>query len=41
LSRLRAEGFSEAQGFAIARPMPAADIPAFLNEWNANLRDVA
>ncbi len=32
LQRLRAEGFDEAQGYLLGRPMPGADIPAFIGD---------
>ncbi len=41
LERLRAEGFSEAQGYLIARPMPGEAVAGFLAEWTKPGRHVA
>jgi EAL domain-containing protein (putative c-di-GMP-specific phosphodiesterase class I) len=35
LARLRASGFSEVQGYLLSRPIPAADVPDFINTQNA------
>jgi EAL domain-containing protein (putative c-di-GMP-specific phosphodiesterase class I) len=34
--RLRALGVQEAQGYFIARPLPAAAVPVWLEAWRAN-----
>lgn len=35
LAELRGMGCDAAQGYSIARPMPVADIPAWISQWNA------
>jgi EAL domain-containing protein (putative c-di-GMP-specific phosphodiesterase class I) len=37
--RLCAEGFDEAQGYLLGRPMPGTVVPAFIEDWSGNPSD--